>query len=171
MKSKNLFKLGEAAEASFANGLEGIKAFNDTLPIVSKTDQQGNKLYKSVIPLLPTAISIAPRLTENLRGGFDLNNIINNNAARENLIKKIADLEVEKHRMEAALACFVVNVDNDYREIYMAIKEAALDDASLTDTRDKLGEPYKKTNNASTDETTPDTPTAEKKGKTRKKGK
>ena len=171
MKSKNLFKLEEKAEANFLTALEGIKAFNDTLPIVSESDKQGNKLYKSVIPLLPTAISIAPRLTDDLRGGFDLNNIINNNAARESLIKKIADLKVEQQRMEAALACFVVNIDNDYREIYEAIKKTAKDDASLSETRDKLGEPYKKTVSTSTDETTTDVPATPKKSKSRKKGK
>lgn len=145
MKSKVHAKVDATSDARFFEGLQIIDESTSKLPTVAPKDKKGRKVNKNILPLIQKAIDSAPQLENHLKRDFTTQNLIDNKAAHDSNLAKVAELYKHIDRLLSANTCIGKEMDIDFRIIYAASQDAADEDVTLIPTRDTLGTPFKRT--------------------------
>ncbi len=144
MKSKVHSKVEPTSDARFYEGLQIVDESTSQLPTVAPKDKKGRKVNKKVLLLVQKAIDSASQFENHLKRDFTTQNLIDNKAAHDSNLAKIAELNKHIDRLTSANTCIGKEMDLDYRAIYAASQDAADDDVTLVPIRDTLGAPFKK---------------------------
>lgn len=145
MGKKTIVPASEEAKNAFDAGMERIQESNSAIPNISKDDKKGAKLLKKIEPLINEAIEHAPKFEEHLPRKFDVQELVDDQAAIALNLSKIAALEIQVQHLKDANAVAGIRMRKNYRIVLDAATATLKNDNSVSAVCERLAAPYKRT--------------------------